>query len=261
MEMSRKGKPVLGTVEVPFGTLVDFRDILRETELRIKKFVQTQLNPLIGTEKLMEELEKTEEEAEEEPDAIYNEEENGFECNYEGCSEDLIYSAGEIVEHLADKHKIDPDDQIIEGWTDEHEEVWRKALKKHVKKRLKKSVKTLPLRMDYSEDGLNDMTMGELWSIAGKLGVPKKGKKPVLIRNILKAQKERSKEKFNKRIPLTELQRIAPPSYYSTTRRVTECPKSCPNLAEQYKCTTDTCIYEGKNRPRFKEIYCIAKKV
>jgi len=268
--MQRKGKSVLGTVEVPFDTLVAYRGILVETVNNIEAFVKKQLNPLLGTEKLMNEISADEKEAQEDPDAIYDEDEDGFRCNYEGCSEDLIYETDEIVEHLKDEHGVKPDDQIIEGWTDEHEEVWKKALKKRAKKRVKKSkkpVKTLPLRWDYSEDGLNDMTMGELWSIAGKLRVPKKGKKPVLIKNILKSQKERGKEKpsplrdasRHKRIPLTVLQTLAPPSFYKTMRRVSECPKNCPNLAEQNKCTPETCIYVGRNRPTFKEIYCLAK--
>ena len=258
--MQRKGKTVLGTVEVPFDTLVNYRGVLVETVNNIEAFVKKQLNPLLGTDKLMDEISTDEKEEQEESDAIYNPDEDGFVCNFEGCSEGLIYEVDEIVEHLQEKHGVEPDDQYIDGWTDEHEKAWKNALKKKARKQVNnyKKSKTKEL-LNFSEEGLKDMSMGELWALANKLGLSKKGNKNTLIESILKAQKEGGQEKPNKRIPLTELQRIAPPSYYATTRRVTECPKNCPNLAKQNKCTIETCIYEGKNRPQFKGIYCIAK--
>jgi len=206
--MQRKGKAVLGTMEVPFDTLVQYRGMLVETANNIEAFVKKQLNPLLGTEKLMNQISADEKETEEEPDAIYNSDKEGFVCNYEGCSEGLFYEAIEIVEHIQKKHGVEPDEQIIEGWTDADEKAWKKALKQKARKKNKR-----------------------------------KG----------------GQEKPIKRIPLTELQRIAPPSYYATTRRISPCPKDCPNLAEQNKCTIETCVYEGKNRPTFKEIYCLSK--
>jgi hypothetical protein len=212
--MQRKGKAVLGTVEVPFDTLVQYRGMLVETANNIEAFVKKQLNPLLGTEKLMNQISADEKEAQEEPDAIYNSEKKGFVCNYEGCSEGRFYETIEIVEHIQKKHKVEPDDQIIEGWTDADEKAWRSASRKAGKKTLKQRAKK---------------------------------------------KRKGGQEKPIKRIPLTELQRIAPPSYYATTRRITQCPKDCPNLAEQNKCTSETCINVGKNRPTFKEIYCLAK--
>ena len=88
--MQRKGKAVLGTVEVPFDTLVTYRGMLVETANNIEAFVKKQLNPLLGTEELMNEISADEKEAQEEPDAVYNKEEDGFECNYEDCSEDFL---------------------------------------------------------------------------------------------------------------------------------------------------------------------------
>jgi len=256
-KMQRKGNALLGKVEVPFATLLGYRSVLVETANNIDEFVKKELNPLLGTEKLMNEITKDEREEPEEPDAIYNEKEDGFVCNYKGCSEGLIFDTGEIVEHLKDEHGVEPDDQLIEGWTDEHEKAWRKELKKHKKRKA---------LLKYSEEGLADMSMAELWKLARNLGVSRKGKKDTLIKRILKAQGEQEKPSplrdasRHKRIPLTELQTLAPPSFYKTLRRVSECPKNCPNLAQQDKCTPETCIYVGKNRPTFKEIYCLAKK-
>ncbi len=217
-KMQRKGKTMLGTVEVPFDTLVQYRGMLVETVNNIEAFVKKQLNPLLGTEKLMNEVSADEKEAQEDPDAIFDKTEDGFRCNYDGCSEGLIYEVYEIVDHLQEKHGVKPDDQIIEGWTDKHEKAWKKELKKRGRKKVKEH---------------------------------KKNKQP---------QKKGGQEKPRKRIPLTELQKIAPPSYYATRRRITPCPKDCPNLAEQNKCTFETCVYEGKNGPTFKEVYCLDRK-
>jgi hypothetical protein len=95
--MQRKGKAVLGTVEVPFDTLVQYRGMLVETANNIEAFVKKQLNPLLGTEKLMNQISADEKEAQEEPDAIYNSEKKGFVCNYEGCSEGRFSSNSLIL--------------------------------------------------------------------------------------------------------------------------------------------------------------------
>ncbi len=183
--MNVKGKNALGTVDVPFDTLVKYRTMLVETANNIEVFVKKQLNPLLGTEKLMNEISTDEKEQPEEFDAIYNKKEHGFVCNYEDCSEGLFFETVEIVEHLKSKHRVNPDDQLIDGWTDKHEKTWQKA----EKKKSKTSGKSLPVRWNYSEDGLKDMNMGELWNIARKMGLSRKGKKDVLIQRILKEQK------------------------------------------------------------------------
>jgi hypothetical protein len=52
--------------------------------------------------------------------AKYDEKEKGFLCLM--CKkQDLVYNVGEIVQHLMEKHDIDWDDQIIDGWTDKFE--------------------------------------------------------------------------------------------------------------------------------------------
>ena len=40
MKMNRKGKGVLGTIEVPFDTLVNYRGMLVETVNNIEAFVK-----------------------------------------------------------------------------------------------------------------------------------------------------------------------------------------------------------------------------
>jgi len=52
--------------------------------------------------------------------AKYDEKEKGFLCLM--CKkQDLIYEVGEINKHLMERHDVDWDDQIIEGWTDKFE--------------------------------------------------------------------------------------------------------------------------------------------
>jgi len=66
------------------------------------------------------------------PHAYYDKDEDAFRCNFAGTKfgskdcEDYVYDAVKIVEHLYKIHDIEPDDQKIEGWTDEHEKLWKK---------------------------------------------------------------------------------------------------------------------------------------
>lgn len=67
---------------------------------------------------------------EEDVHAKYDKEEKGFECKIgesKACK-DYVYDPIEIVEHLRDEHDIDPDDQIIDGWTYKHQRAWKKYL-------------------------------------------------------------------------------------------------------------------------------------
>jgi hypothetical protein len=62
--------------------------------------------------------------------ARWDKDENAFEClvgKKKDCTE-YVYTPEDIVMHLRDTHDIDPDDQIIKGWTDKHERIWRKHL-------------------------------------------------------------------------------------------------------------------------------------
>lgn len=56
----------------------------------------------------------------------------GFECLIRTkavCSK-YWFNTIEIVEHLRDKHDVNPDDQVIEGWTDRHTREWEKHASK-----------------------------------------------------------------------------------------------------------------------------------
>lgn len=60
--------------------------------------------------------------------------EKGFQClvgKTKACTDYLYSDPVEIVEHLRDKHGINPDDQVIHGWTNRHRRAWEK----HVSKR------------------------------------------------------------------------------------------------------------------------------
>jgi len=69
---------------------------------------------------------------EEDVHAKYDKEEKGFQCNIgesKACKE-YVYGPIEIVEHLREEHDIDPDDQVIDGWTGKHQRAWEKYLSK-----------------------------------------------------------------------------------------------------------------------------------
>ncbi|MEM2971869.1 MAG: hypothetical protein QW270_05550 [Candidatus Bathyarchaeia archaeon] len=60
--------------------------------------------------------------------ARWSRDEKGFLClvgKEKECTQ-YVYDTIEIVEHLRDKHNIHPDDQIIKGWTEKHEKIWKK---------------------------------------------------------------------------------------------------------------------------------------
>jgi hypothetical protein len=65
--------------------------------------------------------------------ARWDDDEKGFEClvgKTKACTDYIYNDPVEIVEHLRDKHRIDPDDQVIDGWTDKHHRIWEKHLQK-----------------------------------------------------------------------------------------------------------------------------------
>jgi len=65
--------------------------------------------------------------AEEAFDAHFDEKADGFLCNY--CGTKTVYGAPQIATHLLVKHKINPDDQHIDGWNDKYEKEYRASLK------------------------------------------------------------------------------------------------------------------------------------
>lgn len=68
--------------------------------------------------------------------AYWDKEEKSFYClvGKEKACADFVYNPEEIVEHLQTLHHISPDNQIIKGWTDEHEKAWEKHSSKTKKK-------------------------------------------------------------------------------------------------------------------------------
>ena len=59
-------------------------------------------------------------------DAIYDKERKVFLCNEDECHKNnLTFKVGEINEHLMLAHGIPPDEQDIEGWTDDFENQFR----------------------------------------------------------------------------------------------------------------------------------------
>lgn len=64
--------------------------------------------------------------------ACWTKDGKGFLClvgEEKTCTE-YIYNPIEIVEHLRDKHNIDPYKQEIKGWTEKHERAWEKHISK-----------------------------------------------------------------------------------------------------------------------------------
>ncbi len=68
--------------------------------------------------------------------AYWGKEDKGFYClvGKEKSCTDYVYNPQEIVDHLQTKHKVDPDNQIIKDWTEEHQRSWEKKHQKTKKK-------------------------------------------------------------------------------------------------------------------------------
>lgn len=95
---------------------------------RIRRYICTPcLEELFLDPRRIERIKRKRKE-EEEYHARWNREEKGFECNVgktKACK-DYVYNNIDIVEHLQEEHDIDPDDQDIDGWTDDDEQAWEK---------------------------------------------------------------------------------------------------------------------------------------
>ena len=65
--------------------------------------------------------------------AIYDKEEEGFLCRMGSRkhNDEIVYDAGEIVEHLRDKHGINPKNKVIKGWNNQLEKKAKKYLRLH----------------------------------------------------------------------------------------------------------------------------------
>lgn len=89
------------------------------------------LEELFLNPKRIDRIRKAQEEMKE-SHAYWSRSEKGFLClvgKEKECTE-YVYDTIEIVEHLRDEHGIDPDDQIIKGWNDEHQMIWEKHIAK-----------------------------------------------------------------------------------------------------------------------------------
>jgi predicted nuclease of predicted toxin-antitoxin system len=85
------------------------------------------LEELFPNSKVVKRVQEAREEMKE-SHAYWSNSEKGFLClvgKEKECTE-YVYDPIEIVEHLRNKHNIDPDDQIIKGWTKKYQEMWEK---------------------------------------------------------------------------------------------------------------------------------------
>jgi hypothetical protein len=274
----RKVEGIEELTEVPTETLEEFRTILEMTsknlkqfDNRINTFIEERLRPLLGNGevevKFPEGKEFHFEEYKQKGKVV------GYICAFGGTEEgskecdENFFDIGEINLHLEEVHDVPFDKQLIPNdnkWTKEEERKAAEYVAKHKVKasRARKAGKepeegSKPSKK--SEEELEDMSMGKLWTKARELGISRKGSKEVLIRRIRKAMEEASEGKSSK-VSLTELQRLAPPSFSARKVRIDRCPRKCPNIAKQNECTPENCIEIGKRRPEWKEVYFLAKE-